>query len=77
MPHEKFDFICEGLRSNKEAISQLLDNNLFEKEYVVVVKDKWKDQQQMHLDTFFNILSKDKVLLADNRINPPNDNLEL
>jgi len=77
IPHENFDFICEGLRTNSDAISQLLDNNLFDKEYVVVVKDKWKNQQQMHLDTFFNILSKDKALLVDNRIDPTDDIMEL
>lgn len=77
IPHEHYDFICEGLRTNREAIDQLLDHNLFEKKYIIVVKDKWKNQQQMHLDTFFNILSKDTVLLAENRINPTKDDMEL
>ena len=33
-----------------------------------VVEDKFKSQDEMHLDTYFNVIAKDKVTLLDTRI---------
>lgn len=39
------------------------------KDTLVVVKDAWKSQEQMHLDTYFNIIDRDLVTLCANRVN--------
>ena len=61
-------FIGNGLRTNTEGIQQLLDNKVFGTEYVVVVKDNWKNQDQMHLDCYFNIIAPKLAVLAANRM---------
>lgn len=63
-------FIGTGIRTNMEGITQLLENDVFGSPLVAVVKDHWKNQQQMHLDTYFNIIRKDLAVLVENRINP-------
>ena len=60
--------IGNGLRTNTEGIKQLLDNKVFGTEYVVVVKDSWKNQEQMHLDCYFNIIAPKLAVLAANRM---------
>lgn len=55
-----------GLRSNMNAVQQLFDQNLFGTKYVAVVKDFFdQNQQRMHLDTVFNIISPKLCLLLD------------
>ncbi|MEW4490614.1 arginine deiminase family protein [Thalassoglobus sp. JC818] len=61
-------FIGEGLRTNSAAIQQLLDADAFGTDEVVVVKDPWRQQVQMHLDTYFNLVADDLALLAENRL---------
>lgn len=68
LPAGKRVFIGQGLRTNDAAIQQLLDADAFGSEEVVVVKDPWQQQAQMHLDTYFNILSPKLAVLAQNRI---------
>lgn len=64
-------FIGQGLRTNAEGIRQLLDNNVFGLPKVVVVKDEWEDQEEMHLDTYFNIINPKLAVLVDMRMNLP------
>ncbi|TWT31336.1 Arginine deiminase [Thalassoglobus neptunius] len=61
-------FIGEGLRTNAAAILQLLVADAFGTDEVVVVKDPWQQQEQMHLDTYFNLVADDLALLAENRL---------
>ena len=66
LPAGETVFIMQGLRTNTEAIRQLLDARVFGANRVVVVKEPWKRQAEMHLDTFFNIIRPDLgVLVAD------------
>ena len=63
--------IGQGLRTNAEGIKQLLDNKVFGVPKVAVVKDKWKDQEEMHLDTYFNIINPKLAVLVDIRMDLP------
>jgi arginine deiminase len=60
--------IGQGLRTNPEAIRQLLQNRVFGTSRVAVVKDSWKNQDQMHLDTYFNIIDKDLAVIVEERV---------
>lgn len=62
-------FIGQGLRTNAEGVKQLLDNNVFGSRFVAVVKDSWCNQEEMHLDTYFNIISPKLAVLVDLRMN--------
>jgi arginine deiminase len=60
--------IGQGLRTNEEAVKQLLDNRVFGTPRVAVVKDNWKNQDQMHLDTYFNILDRGLAVIVEERM---------
>lgn len=60
--------IGQGLRTNTEAVRQLLSADVFGTKRVAVVKDSWKNQNQMHLDTYFNILEKNLAVIVEERI---------
>lgn len=64
-------FIGQGLRTNAEGIQQLLDNQVFGLPRVAVVKDFWEDQEEMHLDTYFNIINPRLAALVDLRMRLP------
>jgi len=64
--------IGQGLRTNAEGIQQLLDNKVFGVPFVLVVKDPWKNQAQMHLDTYFNIINPKLAVMVAERLNSPN-----
>ena len=60
-------YIGCGMRTNMEAIKQIMDADAFGHDIVAVVKDaKWW-QMQMHLDTYFNIIDKDLCTLVESR----------
>ena len=62
-------FIGQGLRTNAEAIKKMLENNVFGDgvEEVIVVKEKWQNQHEMHLDTYFNIAAETTAVLVADR----------
>lgn len=61
-------FIGQGLRTNAEGVRQLLEHRVFGVPRVVVVKDPWQNQDQMHLDTYFNIISPNLAVLVEERM---------
>ena len=66
-------YIGEGLRTNNAAIKELLDNDVFGgRDYgvkeVLVVKDRWNNQQEMHLDTHFNVINEKLVVSVADRV---------
>lgn len=67
LPFGKYAFIGCGLRTTPAAIGQLMDNDWLGCDTLIVVKDRWLEQEQMHLDTFFNVIDKDLVTLSGNR----------
>ena len=62
-------FLGQGLRSNEEAAQQLLKAQAFGTKRVVIVKEPWKNQDQMHLDTYFNIAGEKIAILVEDRLN--------
>lgn len=77
IPANDTAFIGQGLRTNAEGIQQLLKAKVFGTKRVVIVKDFWKHQSQIHLDTFFNIIDKDLAVIAENRKNPKSQKMIL
>ena len=60
-------FIGCGIRTNKEAINELMQADAFGVDTVVVVNDKGSNPREMHLDTYFNIIDRDLMTLTWNR----------
>lgn len=56
-----------GMRTTQVAIDQLLDHDVFGHDTVVVVRDHLFSQDQMHLDTWFNIIDQSLVTMCHNR----------
>ncbi len=69
IPAGKRVFIGQGLRTNAKAIQQMLENDVFGHavEEVIVVKEKWRNQHEMHLDTYFNIAAETTAVLVADR----------
>jgi len=61
-------FIGQGLRTNAEGVRQLLEHQVFGVPRVVVVKEPWRNQNQMHLDTYFNIIGPNLAVLVEERM---------
>ena len=60
-------YIGCGMRTNIEAIGQIMEADAFGHDTIAVVNDhKWW-QMQMHLDTYFNIIDKDLCTLVESR----------
>lgn len=60
-------YIGCGMRTNIEAIKQIMEADAFGHDTIAVVNDhKWW-QMQMHLDTYFNIIDKDLCTLVESR----------
>lgn len=63
---EEFCLLGIGPRSNWEAASYLMSNDLFGTGTVAVVKDELdQNQNRMHLDTVFNIIDKKVCIMLD------------
>ncbi len=60
-------FIGCGLRTTPAAIEQLMSRNLLGYDRLMVVKDNWLEQEQMHLDTYFNVIDRDLATLSEER----------
>lgn len=69
IPFCTLSFIGEGLRTNRFAIEELMQADAIGHDTLVVVKDGLRKGQQMHLDTYFNIIDKDLVVLSATRLN--------
>lgn len=66
---DDISYIGCGMRTNMEAIRQIMDADGFGHNTIAVVNDhKWW-QMQMHLDTYFNIIDKDLCTLVESRYN--------
>lgn len=73
IPCGNYAFIGQGLRTNSEGIRQLLDHNVFGYEEIAVVKDPYKQQDEMHLDTYFNVTSPNKAVVLEDRVDHYNE----
>ena len=55
-----------GLRTSIEGAEYLMENDFLGTRYLAIIyDDEDLDQQRMHLDTYFNILSDDYVIVLD------------
>lgn len=70
-------FIGQGLRTNAEGVRQLLEHQVFGTPFVAIVKDNWKNQEEMHLDTYFNIIGPKLAVMVDLRMNFPGNEPEI
>lgn len=57
------------MRTNMDAVEQIMKANAFGHDTVVVVRDHKLWQMQMHLDTYFNIIDKNLCTLVSSRLN--------
>ena len=57
-----------GLRTNMEAVRELLQRQCYGFPEVAVVVDQHRQQDEMHLDTYFNITSRDTCFVLDERV---------
>lgn len=65
----EISYIGCGMRTNIEAIKQIMAADAFGHDTIAVVNDhKWW-QMQMHLDTYFNVIDKDLCTLVESRYN--------
>ena len=67
IPAGNQSFIGCGMRTNIEAINQIMAADGFGHNTVAVVKDNKWWQMQMHLDTYFNIIDRDLCTLTQSR----------
>lgn len=67
IPFGDYAFIGQGLRTTQGAIDEMLEHDVIGHDTLVVVRDHWCDQYQMHLDTYFNVIDKDLATLCYNR----------
>lgn len=71
LPFGNTAYIGRGLRTTQAAIEQLMEHDLLGCDRLVVVNDRWLEQEQMHLDTYFNIIDHDLMTLSENRYRAP------
>jgi arginine deiminase len=69
IPAGDIAFIGTGLRTNKESVEQILKNGWIGFDRVVVVNDSFAIQDEMHLDTYFNVVDNGKVAILEDRVN--------
>ena len=63
---ENLSMIGLGLRTDIDGISNLMENDLLGTRYMAICYDETdRDQQRMHLDTYFNILNDNNALVID------------
>ena len=67
-PAGGISFIGCGMRTNIEAIRQLMEADAFGHDTVIVVRDHLRWQMEMHLDTHFNIIDKDLCTMQRSRM---------
>jgi len=77
IPAGEIAFIGQGLRTKSDSIKQLLENKLLGYDRVAVVKDSFQNQEEMHLDTYFNIVSPEIAVILEDRINGSNPKKEV
>lgn len=73
LPFGDIAFIGRGVRTTQAAIDQLMEHDLLGCNKVVVVRDIWDEQEQMHLDTYFNIIDRDLCTLSEPRYKASKD----
>ena len=66
-------FIGCGLRTNQEAVDELMKADVLGADSIVVIRDRWHQQREMHLDTYLNIIDRDLMTLTCDRFDATPD----
>jgi len=77
IPCGDYAFLGQGLRTNAEGVKQLLENKAMNYKEVAVVKDAYKQQDEMHLDTYFNIAGNKRAVILEDRVDHYNEKGDL
>ncbi|MBR1928361.1 MAG: hypothetical protein IJ834_01285 [Paludibacteraceae bacterium] len=75
-PAGNISLIGCGMRTNREGIRQVMENDALGHDTVVVVCDHKFWQMQMHLDTYFNIIDQDLCTMVRSRLEAQPDQPE-
>lgn len=67
IPFGDMGLVGQGLRTTQAALDEMMEADVIGHDTLVVVRDHWKNQYQMHLDTYFNVIDKDLVTMCYNR----------
>lgn len=67
IPFGTMALIGQGLRTTQAALDELMQHDVLGHDTLVVVRDHWQNQYQMHLDTYFNIIDADLATMCYNR----------
>ncbi|MCF7791004.1 MAG: hypothetical protein K9M56_03295 [Victivallales bacterium] len=65
-------FVGQGIRTNNAAVKQLTKERVLDTDKIIVVKDRLKRPSEMHLKKYFNMLNKNTVVFAQERMNEEN-----
>ena len=68
MPAGDFVFQGQGLLSDEDGVGQLLEHRVYGYVEVAVVKDPRSQMDEMHLDTYFGLVSRHLAVLCEDRI---------
>ena len=61
-----YSLLGVGLRTSMKGAEYLMENDFLGTRYMAIVyDDEYKDQQRMHLDTYFNVLSDNYAIVLD------------
>ena len=72
-PFGNLCFIGCGLRTNQEAVDELMKADVLGADSIVVIRDRWHQQREMHLDTYLNIIDRDLMTLTCDRFDATPD----
>lgn len=68
IPAGSVAFIGRGMRTNKQAIQQMMDADALGHDTIIVVDDHLRWQMEMHLDTHFNIIDRNLCTMPASRL---------
>lgn len=68
MPAGDFVLQGQGLLSDEDGVGQLLEHRVYGYVEVAVVKDPRSEMDEMHLDTYFSLLSPHLAVLCEDRV---------
>jgi arginine deiminase len=69
IPAGDYALIGVGLRTNMDAVKQILSNKALSYDEIAVVVDSYKRQEEMHLDTYFSFVD-DRINSKTGSANP-------
>lgn len=75
LPFGTMAFVASGLRTNRAAIDEMMAADVLGHDTIVVVNDRKLWNNEMHLDTYFNIIDRNLVTIVKDRLNAKTDEI--